>query len=82
VAAAPDRTLENRVSFRTSGGSLLVDVKLSGVYAVSLARPDGKIVATRDGTLPALHAFPSAHRGLHVLKVSQGKRVYARPVFL
>src|SRR6185503_15414095 len=82
VVEGPDRFLENHVAWKAEGRMLSVSVDLQGSYAVSLHALDGAALETRAGAGPGRYAFAGARHGLHVLRVTQGKRAWAKPVFL
>ena len=79
---AADKYLENHLAFQALGGRLRVETTLHGEYALSLRSMNGARVEEKSGRGPAAFTFAPGRKGLHVLQVTQGKRSYARPVFL
>ena len=82
--AAPsrmDRFIENHVAYRKSGGALLVSVTLPGEYTVSLCSLNGKKVEEGTRVNQSEYAFGSGRQGMFILRVTQGGRAFARPVF-
>jgi hypothetical protein len=78
---AGDAFLDSRVSHLRIATGLQVNVNLQGAYTVSLSQFNGVRVEHKQGRNPGEIRFTAQGRkGLYVLQVAQGGRVYRRPV--
>jgi hypothetical protein len=76
------RQLAAAVDVRAVSGALEVRFHEAGAATVSVYGVDGKVVAERSGSGAIRFEAGALSRGLHVLRIRQGRETYSRSVML